>query len=121
VDDTLTCPICAHKLRNVKRTSPLYVVGKLADYTERTCTKGPNHRGLQFFVDQDTHQVDLLKLPLNSEYTQYLEIDFLNQRCRILCMTDGKLQSIILEKLLIPDFPTLEKLKEKIAIYLTFS
>lgn len=121
MDDSLTCPICRNKLRNIKTYRLLHYVGKSSSYTERTCSKGPNHRGLQFFTDENTGKVDLLKLPLNAQYSQYLEIDFVNQHCRISCTKEGRTEYILLERYVEPDFPDLVKLKEKIQLYILFS
>jgi hypothetical protein len=121
MDDTLLCPICGNKLRNMKKNGPLHAIGKTGNYIERVCSKGPNHRGLQFFVDENTHQVDLLKLPLNAKYSRYLEIDFYNQRCRISCLKDNKNDQIIIERLIEPDFPDLCKLKETISLFIVLS
>lgn len=121
MDDTLSCPICGKKLRNLKKNGPLHAVGKSGNYIERVCSKGPNHRGLQFFVDEATQKVDLLKLPLNAKYSRYLEIDFHNQRCRISCMKDNKPEYIDIPKMLFPDFPDLVKLKEVVSMYIVFS
>lgn len=121
MDDTLTCPICGNKLRNVKTYRLLHYVGKSSQYLERTCTKGPNHRGLQFFTDEATGQVDLLKFPLNAQYSQYLEIDFYHQTCRISCTKDGRTEYLPLDKMIKPDFPDLVKLREKVSLYVLFS
>ena len=121
MDDTLFCPICKIKLRNVKRNGFLHSIGKSGDYIERTCSKGMNHRGLQLFGNQETGQVDLLRLPLHPQYSRHLEIDFYNQRCRISCRKDGQVEYIEIEKMLHPDFPDLVELKNRVALYITFS
>jgi hypothetical protein len=121
MDDTLTCPVCGNKLRNMKKIGPLHSIGKSGNYIERICSKGMNHRGLQFFVNEDTKKVDLLKLPLNAQYSRFLEIDFHNQRCRISNMKENKAEYIDIEKMIEPDFPDLVKLKERISMYVVFS
>lgn len=121
MDDTSECPICGNKLRTVWLVNRhLHSVGKTANYAERTCSTGMNH-SLQLFTDTVTKKVDLLKLSLNSKYSRYLEIDFVNQRCRISCFKEGKPESIEIEKMIEPDFPLLVKLKEKVSMYIVFS
>lgn len=105
----------------MKKNGPLHSIGKTGNYIERTCSKGMNHRGLQFFVEEPSKKVALLKLPLNAQYSRYLEIDFHNQRCRISCMKEGQAYFIEIEKMLNPDFPDLVKLKETVSLYITFS
>lgn len=121
MDDTLVCPICGNKLRNVNQKSKyLLPVSKTANYIERTCSTGMNH-SLQLFTDGYTQKVDLLKLSLNPKYSRYLEIDFINQKCRISCLKAGKAEYINIPKMIQPDFPKLVKLKERVSMYVTFS
>lgn len=121
MDDTLTCPVCGNKLRTINLYNKyLHPVGKSADYTERTCSAGMNH-SLQFFSNKDSKEIEFLKLSLNPKYSRYLEIDFVNQKCRIHCMKDGKAEYIEIDKIIVPDFPLLEKLKEKVNVYILFS
>lgn len=121
MDDTLTCPICANKLRNIKlHDKLLHPINKTANYAERTCSGGMNH-SLQLFTDEATGQVDFLKLSLNPKYSRYLEIDFYNQKCRINCLKDNKPDYIDIPKMIEPDFPHLTKLKERISLYVVFS
>lgn len=121
MDDTLACPICANKLRNIKLPNKfLHSTNKTANYIARTCFNGMNH-SLTFYVDEDAEQVDFLKLSLNPKYSRFIEIDFVNQKCRINCLKDSKPQYIEIDKMLQPDFPLLTKLKEKVSLYITFS
>lgn len=121
MDDVLCCPICGNKLRNNYLPNKLlHQVNKIAKYVERSCTTGHNHT-LMFYTDETTKQVDLLKLSLNASYSRFLEIDFVNQKCRISCFKDGKPDYIDIDKMIEPDFPELLNLKEKISIYIVFS
>lgn len=121
MDDVLNCPICQNKLRNIKlQMKHLHGVGKTAHYIERTCVHGRNH-SIQFFTDEETKQVDLIKISLSPKYSRYLEIDYINQKCRIHCMKDGKAEYIDIEKMIEPDFPDLVKLKERVSLYVVFS
>lgn len=120
MDDTLSCPICGNKLRNIKLTGKfLHYIGKSANYVERTCS-GMNH-SVQFFTDESTKQVDLLKMSLSPTYSRYLEIDYFNEKCRISCWIDGAAEYIDIDKMVELDFPDLVKLKEKVSFYILFS
>lgn len=132
MDDTLFCPICGNKLRSITRTKrvmygfswvpvPIIDLGKYGNYIERVCTKGPNHRGLQFFTNEDTKKVHMLKLSIDPKYSVFLEIDFHNERSRISCMKNGRPYYIEIDKLLVPDFPNLIRLKEKINMFVLLS
>jgi hypothetical protein len=121
MDDIQLCPICKNKFRNVNLINKhLYPVDKTADYVERTCSSGMNHV-IQLFSDTATNKVDFIKLSLDPRYSKYLEVDFINQRCRIHCMKDGKVEYINVPKMIIPDFPSLKNLKEKVSMFVVFS
>lgn len=120
MDDTTACPICGKRMRTVK-AQDMYLPSaeKTGNFFERTCS-GPNH-SVQFFTNEETGLIDILKFSLDSKYTRYLEIDYFNKRCRIFCMKNGEAKYIHIPKMIEPDFPNLEKLKERISIYVVFS
>lgn len=121
MDDALRCPICGNKFKtnhHVKKL--LYPINKVADYAERQCGEGHNHI-LTLWTDKSTKQVDLIKLSLNPKYSRFLEIDYVNQKCRIICAREGEYEYIDIPKMIEPDFPDLAKLKEKVALYVVFS
>jgi hypothetical protein len=121
MDDILNCPICGNKLRTNHHVNKLlYSIDKTADYAERICSDGHNHI-VTLWVDKSTKTVDFLKLSLSPKYSRFLEIDFVNQKCRITCMRDGEHEHIDIPKMLIPDFPDLVKLKETVSLYIVFS
>jgi hypothetical protein len=121
MDDTLACPICANKLRNIKLPNKfLHAANKTANYIARTCHNGMNH-SVTFYVDEDSKQVDFIKLSLNPKYSRFIEIDFVNQKCRINCLKDSKPYYIDINKILEPDFPLLNELKSRVGLYITFS
>lgn len=121
MDDVLTCPVCGSKMRNIHTDNKLlHPVGKTANYTERVCA-GHNHT-ISLWADKETKQVDFLKISLNSEYSRWIEVDYVNQKCRIICRSkQGENEYIEIPKILEVDFPDLVKLKEKVSIYILFS
>jgi hypothetical protein len=119
--DTKVCPICGLKMRTINlKNKKLHNSDKASTYAERTCSKGLNHT-VMFFSDTVTGQVDFLKLSLTPKYSKFLEIDYINQKCRIACKKEGKTEYIDIPKLLIPDFPHLADLKSKVDLYVVFS
>lgn len=121
MDDTQICPICSRTMRTAKRYN--FSVNnnpKILDYTERICS-GTNH-SVQIFTDDNTKKVDLLKLAINPNYSRVIEIDLLNQKCKINMYKLSKLDfTIDIPKIIYPDFPDLIKLQEKISLYMTVS
>lgn len=122
MDDVLNCPICGNKMRTNHHTNKhLYPISKTADYAERICSSGHNHV-ITLWVDKATKTVDMIKLSLNPKYSRFLEVDFVNQKCRITCnKKDGEQEHIDIPKMIVPDFPDLTKLKEKVSLYVVFS
>ncbi len=121
MDDVLHCPICGNKLRTSHHTNKiLYPINRTGDYAERICSEGHNHI-IAVWTNKTTKKVDLLKLSLNSKYSRFLEIDYVNQKCRITCAKDGEYEYIDIPKMIEPDFPDLVRLKEKVSLYIVFS
>ena len=121
MDDILRCPICSNKLRSSHRSNYLlHPVGKTADYTSRTCSTGHSHV-VVLWTDRTTKQVDLLKISLKPNYSRFVEIDYVNRRCRVTCLKDGNYEYIEIPKMIEPDFPDLVKLKERVGLYVLFS
>lgn len=121
MDDVLCCPICGNKLRTSHLPNKLlHPVGKTADYAERVCSQGYNHT-VTLWSDKTTKQVDMIKISLNPKYSRWLEIDYVNQKCRITCAKDGEYEYIDIPKMIEPDFPDLVKLKERVSLYVVFS
>jgi hypothetical protein len=121
MDDILCCPICGNKLKTAHLTKKLlHPVGKTANYAQRTCSEGYNHV-IRFFTDKKTKQVDFLSISLNPKYSRYLDIDYVNQKCRITCAKDGEYEYIEIPKMIFPDFPDLVQLNERVSLYVLFS
>jgi len=98
----------------------LHPIGKTADYAERVCSEGYNHI-ISLWTDKTTKTVDLLKVSLSAKYSRFLEIDFINKKCRIICAKGGKHQYIDIPRLLVPDFPSLTELKKVVSLFITLS
>lgn len=121
MDDILDCPICGNKLRNLYMSHRyMHAIGKASSYIERTCVGGMNH-SLQFFTDSENNKIDLIKVSLNPKLNRFVEVNFFSNKSRILCMKEGRDESIELPKMLELDFPDLIKLRNKIALYVVFS
>jgi hypothetical protein len=120
MDDVLTCPICGNKMRTSHlKNKLLHPVGKTANYAERLCN-GHNHI-VQFWTDKETKQVDMIKISLKPNYSRFIEIDYVNQKCRITCAKEGEHEYIEIPKMIEPDFPDLVSLKERVNLYVVFS
>lgn len=122
MQDVLTCPICSLKLESVskKRLRTLHWINKTSTYTEKKCVAGRNH-SLLLFADKLTGKIDLIKFSIESDYSKFIEIDFVNQKCRIHCLKAGQPHYIEISSIIEPDFPNLEKLKQKVSLFVTFS
>lgn len=119
MDDTLYCPVCGNKLKtNHHKKKILHAINKTANYAERVCSDGHNHI-VDVWVDKATKKVDLLRLSI--KYSRIFEVDYVNQKCRIVSVKDGEYQYIDIPKIIEPDFPDLEKLKERVKLYILFS
>lgn len=122
MQDVLVCPICSSKLKSVakKKRKTLHWINKTGTYTEKTCVSGHNH-SLLLFCDKATGKIDLIKFSLEADYSKFIEIDFINQKCRIHCLKAGQPNYIDVPGIIEPDFPLLEKLKQKVSLFVTFS
>lgn len=121
IEDVTMCPICNSKLRTLRLIDKYHhIINKTSNYLERTCSQGMNH-SLQLLTDESTKKVDFIKISLNHKYSRFIEIDFVNQKSRISCMKGGKVEYIEIDKIIMPDFPNLTKLKEKVSLFITFS
>lgn len=118
--DTLHCPVCNLKLKNKKLNNyHLHSVNNISDYFERNCTNGMNHF-VQMFTHQKSKEVHFLKTSLAPNFTRFIEIDFLNKKSRISCFKMGQPEYIEVKKIMSPDFPFLNSLKEKVETFVTF-
>lgn len=122
MQDVLKCPICSSTLRSVskKKLRTLHWINKTGTYTEKRCVTGHNH-SLLLFADKATGKIDLIKFSIESDYSKFIEIDFVNQKCRIHCLKAGQPHYIEISNIIEPDFPNLEKLKQKVSLFVTFS
>jgi hypothetical protein len=110
IKDTKICPICQNDLKSIKRGTTI----------ERNCIHSPNH-SLQFFVDQKTKEINLIKFSLNPQYSIFVEINYKLGNSRVICLINGQPQYINVPKILEPDFPELKQLKKKVDFYVIMS
>ena len=121
MDDMTLCPICGNKLRNLNQKNKYFhSTDKTADFVERTCHKAKNHF-LQFNTDISTKQIDYIKFSLDPKYSKYIIINYVKGNCLISFMKNGVTSNISVPKIIEPDFPDLEKLKQQVNLYATFS
>ena len=120
MDDILNCPICGTRMRTVHhKNKHLHPINQTADYAERICS-GHSHV-ISFWANKTTKRIDFMKMSLNSKYSRFLEIDWVNQKCKIACVSEGEYTYIDIPKMIEPDFPDLVKLKERVNLYIVFS
>ncbi len=119
--DTLHCPICFHQLKSTRaQLKKLANANKTAHYIHRTCMGKPHQ--LSFYSDKTTNRIDWIKFSPNLDYSTFVEISFVNETSIISLYKDSKeIMRIELSELIIPDFPSLENLKKKIEMLITFS
>jgi hypothetical protein len=118
MDNTSSCPICEKKLSSTNALNKDNL-DKTTTYTERKCAS-MNH-SIILLINDKTDKVDFIKMSLNPKYSRFIEIDFYNNKCRINCLKNGKPEYINIPKMIVPDFPELIKLKEKVGLFITFS
>lgn len=119
MQDTKKCLVCGNRLSTIRmKNKHLHWVGKTANYAERVCSKGVNHF-LQLFVDESTKTVDMLTVSI--QYSRHFRIDFINGKCRVVCLKENQPEYIEIPKMIEPDFPDLVRVKEKVAMYVVFS
>lgn len=119
MQDTQYCPMCGEKMRTKKEESYVHILDKISDFIERTCV-GMNHV-FQIVIDSETEKVDLIKISLQPDYSKFILIDYLHQKCKVICLKNNIEQSFEIPKMLYPDFPDLKGLKEKVDLFITFS
>lgn len=113
--DTRYCPICKVKMSSRKINWIINGVHQ-GPTISRTCT-GFNHF---LTIYTQGNQVALLKVSLNPQYTRQVEIDYRSQTSKIIYDWNTIYVFIPIPKLLVPDFPNLTELKEKVDILLAF-
>lgn len=119
MDDTLICPICGDKLKNTKNHKNLFI-GKFANIIKRHCANGMNHI-ITLYSDTSVNKVDFLRVSLEPNYSKIIEIDFHNQKSKILLYKNGLSQTMHLQKIFEPDFPALENLRKQVNLFILLS
>ncbi len=120
MDDISHCPICRSKLKNQYLEDYfLWFCNKSDTYIQKTCLN-LNH-SLQLFTNS-SNSVDLLKISLTPNFSQYIQIDFVNNisRLEIFSPKSKTRENILIPEALIPDFPDCSVLKDKINSILLF-
>lgn len=121
MNDILYCPICNSKLQNKKMNNHfLHSSSKLGNFVERKCIKGMNHF-IIFFTDVDSKKIVFLKTSLDHTHSKLLEVNFHKSTSQIYCFKMGESKRIDIPKVLELDFPSMEKIKEKVNLLITFS
>ena len=119
MDDFKVCPICNNKLRTINNIFVSFdKINRLT--SERNCTKGMNH-SLQIHSDIETNKVLKIKVSLAANYSKFIEINYVLNNSTILCMKDGKINPINIDKVLEIDFQDLDKLRKKVDMLIAFS
>jgi hypothetical protein len=119
VEDLHNCPICNSKFR-VTRNINYFIpfIKKSADYIEKKCVSQPGH-SIAIYVDNQ--KIDYVKFSLAENFSTYIFLDFLNSKSKVSFYDNGSnTQSLDLDHLLIPDFPELKLLRNKISKYSAF-
>lgn len=108
MDDTKICPICKNKFNSKSINNSKF---------ERTCS-GINHT---LTIISSSKQIESIKFSLDSKYSKFIEIDFLNNLSTITCYDNKKESKIKIPKILTPDFPKLTSLKQNVQMYISIS
>lgn len=112
------CPICNSKLMSVQRS---LIHPRSNKQMQRQCRGGHNH-SLLFYSDPKTNKVCWIKIALNSNYSMFAEVDYIESIITIRGMRCGIEDfKLVIPKIIDLDFPKLECFKEKIKMYVSFS
>jgi len=119
--DTFHCPICFHQLKSSRaQLKKLAQTNKTAHYIQRTCAGKPHQ--LSFYADKTTGKIDWIQFSPNQDYSTFVEIDFVNEHALIKFFKNSReYLRMEIDELMVPDFPSLEHLKKKIELLITFS
>lgn len=110
------CPVCSFLLS--RRNNFAYHNSK--SYYSITCLHGSDHFMEYIYDDLDT--LISFYFSLDFPYATFIKLDYINLISSILFYKNGDIiNQINVDYLLIPDFPDLQILKEKINKYRTFS
>jgi hypothetical protein len=108
--------MCGNKLINLNLTDQhLPFLHKTSSFITRNCPTGISHSYLHT-TDQTTGKIDWIKLSFLPSQ-RWIEINYITNKSRIVCLKDGEPDYLDIGKALEPDFPAMEKLREKISLY----
>ena len=119
MQDMHYCPICNSKLLSTNyKNYHIPFVNNTADYVERKCVNVAGH-SLVFYTQQNN--IDFIKFSLAENFSNFIYLDFINNKSLLAYFRNGsKEQSVEVDYLLEPDFPSLKKLKHTISKYASF-
>lgn len=121
MEDTLLCPICQNKMRSINlHNRHIHPLKKISDYIERSCVADVTHT-IQFFTDTNIDKIDYLRISIDPFSAIHLENNYIDNKSLIFCFKNNVAQVIEVPKVIDLDFPNLQKTKEKIYLYITFS
>lgn len=106
MQDVLYCPICANTLRNRNFNKSIY----------RSCNKGIAHFLSIKIFNKEVERISLIL----DDYTS-LTVDFKENISTYYYDPLKPMSRINIPKVIEPDFPKLEKLKEKLSVYVLFT
>lgn len=119
MQDMHHCPICNSKLfSSLYKNHCINFINNTADYTERKCVNVPGH---SFVVYATNNNIHLMKFSLAENFSNFIYLDYLNNRSMLAYFRNGnKEQSVEVDYILEPDFPSLTKLRHTISKYSSF-
>lgn len=121
--DRLTCPVCQNKLKSSNNDGYSGHLGKCGNFVSRHCESNILHHWVWFVVDCKTKLVQELRfsLPNGKLRSHEIRINFLNHTCNVVHYQEGMPHIFQIDRLLHPDFPSLEKIGKQLSTLVLFS
>jgi hypothetical protein len=112
------CPICNDKFNFLYNGEYSPFSNKKCNFVVRYCG-GINHI-IQIYSNEDSCEIENMLISLEDDYSCFIDINFVNNCSKISYINSKEKESnkIFVPKLLTPDFPDLEKLREKVKKYI---
>ena len=112
-----TCPMCGKKLTNSNSPSQI-IGGKLSKFTQSWCVSEFDHQ-FEILWDENSYQIDLMQI--NWDNCRSVKLNYVNNISNIFCWKKNTAYSIIVPRVLEPDFPNLKSFKEKVDLIILYS